>query len=129
MTRQPESDDYAAGYADAVRDAAAHSAKRAIDLHTRASMLTREAKSLLRRAEQLRDEAEAFHDAAQNVWAQWSDRRNWPDVMARVADARTGQAAASSEPTLTLGDPEPPTAPALPAEEEMRRAAGQAWRA
>ncbi|MBP2494622.1 hypothetical protein ABID82_005253 [Methylobacterium sp. PvP062] len=129
MTRQRESDDYAAGYADAMRDAAARSAKRAVDLHTRASMLTREAKSLLRRSEQLRDEAEAFHDAAQNVWAQWSDRRNWPDVMARVADARTGQAAASSKPTLALGDPEPPAAPALPAEEEMRRAAGQAWRA
>ena len=129
MSRQPESDDYAAGYADAMRDAAARSAKRAVDLHTRASMLTREAKSLLRRAEQLRDEAEAFHDAAQNVWAQWSDRRNWPDVLARVADARTGQAAAASGPSLTLGDPEPPPAPELPQEEAMRRAAGRAGRA
>lgn len=129
MTRQPESDDYAAGYADAMRDAAARSAKRAVDLHTRASMLTREAKSLLRRAEQLRDEAEAFHDAAQNVWAQWADRRNWPDVRARVADARNGQSVEASAPTLTLGDPEPPATPDLPQEEAMRRAAGRAWRA
>lgn len=129
MTRPSESDDYAAGYADAMRDAAARSAKRAVDLHTRASMLTREAKSLLRRSEQLRDEAEAFHDAAQNVWAQWADRRNWPDVLARVADARVGQASEGSAPTLTLGDPEPPAVPVLPAEEELRRAAGQAWRA
>ncbi|MBP2495025.1 hypothetical protein ABID82_004990 [Methylobacterium sp. PvP062] len=129
MTRQPESDDYAAGYADAMRDAAARSAKRAVDLHTRASMLTREAKSLLRRSEQLRDEAEAFHDAAQNVWAQWADRRNWPDVRARVADARNGQSVEASAPTLTLGDPEPPATRDLPQEEAMRRAAGRAWRA
>lgn len=129
MSRQPESDDYAAGYADAMRDAAAWSAKGAVDLHTRASMLTREATSLLRRAEQLRDEAGTFHDAAQNVWAQWADRRNWPDVLARVADARTGQAAEASAPTLTLGEPEPPAALTLPPEEEMRRAAGRAWRA
>ncbi|MET3485437.1 hypothetical protein [Methylobacterium sp. 1973] len=129
MTRPSESDDYAAGYADAMRDAAARSAKRAVDLHIRASMLTREAKSLLRRSEQLRDEAEAFHDAAQNVWAQWADRRNWPDVLARVADARTGAAVAASAPSLSLGDPEAPAEPILPAEEEMRRAAGRAWRA
>ncbi|MCJ2051655.1 hypothetical protein [Methylobacterium sp. J-070] len=129
MIRQPDSDEYAAGYADAMRDAAARSAKRAIDLRTRASMLTREAKSLVRRAEQLRDEAEAFHDAAQNVWAQWDDRRNWPDVVARVADARTGATVAASVPSLSLGDPDLPSEPPLSAEEEMRRAAGRAWRA
>lgn len=75
MTGRPESDDYAAGYADGVRDAAAWTAERA------ARLLSTPAEDLLTAIRQL-------HRDASTRWAKWSDRQNWPDVRARVARAR-----------------------------------------
>lgn len=75
MTARPESDDYAAGYANGVRDAAAWTGERA------ARLLSAPAGDLLTAIRQL-------HRDASTHWAKWADRRNWPDVRARVARAR-----------------------------------------
>ena len=77
MTAGPESDEYAAGYADGVRDAAAWTVQRA----SRLLSLTGAA---------LRAGVRELREDANTRWAQWSDRRNWPDVVARVR-ARRGR--------------------------------------
>ncbi|WP_267422763.1 hypothetical protein [Methylobacterium sp. GC_Met_2] len=73
--RPPDSDDYAAGYADGVRDAAAWTTERV------ARLLSAPTEELLTAIRQL-------HRDAGTRWAKWADRRNWPDVRARVARAR-----------------------------------------
>lgn len=75
MMGRPESDDYAAGYADGVRDAAAWTAERA------ARLLASPADELITAIRQL-------HRDAGTRWAKWADRRNWPDVRVLVARAR-----------------------------------------
>jgi hypothetical protein len=74
VTGRSASDDYATGYADGVRDAAAWTAERA------ARLLSAPAEDLLTAIRQL-------HRDASTRWAKWADRRNWPDVRARVARA------------------------------------------
>jgi len=72
MTAHPESDDYAAGYADGVRDAAAWTAEPV-------------ARLLSAPAEDLPTAIRQLHRDASTRWAKWADRRNWADVRARVA--------------------------------------------
>ena len=75
MTAHPESEDYAAGYADGVRDAVAWTAEHV------ARLLSAPAEDLLTAIRQLQRDAGTR-------WAKWADRRNWPDVRVRVARAR-----------------------------------------
>ena len=63
MTGTLDSDDYVAGYADGVRDAAAWTAQRAVHLLS----LTGSA---------LRAGIRDLHQDAGTRWAQWADRRN-----------------------------------------------------
>ena len=74
-----ESDDYAAGYADGVRDAAAWTVERA------ARLLSAPAEEMIIAIRQL-------HRDAGTRWVKGADRRNWPEVRALVAQARSKSA-------------------------------------